>query len=202
MFPARRIVQVGQPLAWEPWRGRVRADETGDLGHRAERSEPVARNRLMQQVRHSVQPITRFAQRVWRSGHLGNSRAGRQRARQLVQKCPLVGGARVDLEAEIPESHLAQAVMHDRERGHLLCHEEDPFSVMGSSGDDVRDRLGLARAGRSLHDDIATGAHLFDHAGLRGVRGDHVQKVTGFQPRVEPFLWAEEGRGPLEPAVE
>jgi hypothetical protein len=73
---------------------------------------------------------------------------------------------------------------------------------VGCRSDNVRDRLGLACPRRSLHDEIAAGAHLFDHAGLRGIRGNHVQKVDGFQPRVEPFLWAEEGRGPLEPAVE
>src|SRR5688500_7193900 len=58
------------------------------------------------------------------------------------------------LEAEIAEAGGLKAPIHHLQRSHLLTHEEDALTRCESVGDQISDRLRLARARRPLHHEI------------------------------------------------
>jgi hypothetical protein len=92
--------------------------------------------------------------------------------------------------------------MHHIQRRHLLGHEQDRFPVVHGGGDDVGDGLRLAGPRRSLDDEVAARADLFDDRRLGGVGIDDMDDVRGIEPLVEPFAGREERRLRLESARE
>ena len=64
----------------------------------------------------------------------------------------------VQFQAEITESHPVQPTFHHFQGGHFFTDEQDIFISGEQFGDDIRNRLGLAGAGRPFH--YQTFAHL------------------------------------------
>ena len=93
---------------------------------------------------------------------------------QFSQDETLVRPAAVELETNRAKTYSAQASVHHAQRGHLLRDEQDGLPVMHRAGDDVGDRLRLARAGRSLHHEIAARADGLDDDRLRGISVDNL----------------------------
>ena len=187
-----------QPVERDGRGRRALADEADDLGERAEGRLSRGRQRRMQQLGDAVELVARAAQprRVARLGQ--GLRARRQRAPELERERLLVGGARVQLQADVAQPGLHQAVVHHRERGHLLGDEQHRLAVVRGGGDQVGDGLRLARAGRALHHQAGAVADLLDDLGLRGVGVDHLDDARGVEQRVEAVLGAEERRIGLE----
>jgi len=114
----------------------------------------------------------------------------------------LVRAAGVQLEADITQPELRETVPHHAQRGHLLGHEEHRLSVVDGPRDDVGDRLGLAGARRSLHDEVATGSDLLDDDGLRGIGLDDLDDGGRIEPVIESVFRREERRLALEAFVQ
>ena len=95
----------------------------------------------------------------------------------------------VQFEASVAQVDGVEAAFHDLERGHLLRDEEDGSAAGERLADQVGDRLGLARARRSLDDQVAP-VHGVEHReGLRAVRVDHRVQAGLAQVAVGvPFL--------------
>jgi hypothetical protein len=77
---------------------------------------------------------------------------------------------RVEVERERAEACLAEAVAHDAERSALLGDEEDALAAREALAEEVRDRLALAGAGRSLQDEGRALRRRHDRGDLRAVR--------------------------------
>jgi hypothetical protein len=57
----------------------------------------------------------------------------------------------MQLQTELAQFLLYQAIEHDLQGGHLFCNEEDGLSAADSRGNEVSNRLRLARARRALN---------------------------------------------------
>src|SRR3546814_9006758 len=88
-------------------------------------------------------------------------------ALELVEERALVRLVRVELERQRPESDLLESAMDDFERRHLLGDEQHFLAARDGGGDDVGDRLRLARPGRPLDDERSPAGGLGDDDGLR-----------------------------------
>ena len=121
--------------------------------------------------------------RVPRLGRLGAAVV--ERLLELAQHLGLAGLVRMQLQAERREPDLAEAALHHLERGALLGDEEHGLAGGHAAGDQVRDRLRLARSGRPVQDEVAP-AHRGHHRGeLRGVRRDRARRPGGVGERVD-----------------
>ena len=157
----------------------------------AERRLSALADRSMDGLGERVQPIACAAKRFWRGGHRRNGLTRGERTTQLGEHRTLVRRPAVQLEDEVAKANLHQAVMHHRQRRHLLGHEEDGLPLLGRGGNDVGDGLALARARRALHDEVVTGAHLLDDLGLARVGIDHVEESVRRKDGVKTIVGAE-----------
>ena len=110
------------------------------------------------------------------SAALGSRTAQRQGALKLVENRALARLVAVQLETRVAQVHGVEAALHDLQGGHLLRDEENRLAAGERLAHQVRDRLRLARPGRSLDDQVEP-AHGVEHReGLRAVRvHDRVQ---------------------------
>src|SRR3546814_5306225 len=96
-------------------------------------------------------------------------------ALELFEERALVRLVRVELERQRPESDLLESAMDDFERRHLLGDEQHFLAARDGGGDDVGDRLRLARPGRPLDDERSPAGGLGDDDGLRTVGVDDMR---------------------------
>ncbi len=61
----------------------------------------------------------------------------------------------VELQTEVSQARVLKALEHHFERGHFLANEEDTLAPSNKLRDQICDGLTLARAGRSLNDQVA-----------------------------------------------
>ena len=92
------------------------------------------------------------------------------------------------LQNQIPKFNLLESVSHDLEGRHLLADEQDALALADELGDDVRDGLALARAGRTMEHEADPSAGSFDGTALGGVGVDHREPGTRRVDLVEFFF--------------
>jgi hypothetical protein len=134
----------------------------------------------------TVQGVSRDGQLLGGAGVLKVKVGARlQRSVEPLRDQSFVGCAAVEFKTKLLESGCLQPVMDDVERGHFFGDEKHRFAGMGGGGDDVGNCLRFAGAGRPVHNEIASRAHGFDDAGLRGIGVDHMDEIGRFENRVE-----------------
>ena len=99
---------------------------------------------------------------------------------------PVLGpGAVVEVEHERSQADVVEAAEDGVDRGALLGDEEDALAVGGEGGQQVRDGLALARARRTLDDEVGPGPRGLDDLLLGGVGIEHQGRARGIQDRVD-----------------
>ncbi len=88
----------------------------------------------------------------------------------------------MEREAIVPKPQLVETVLDHLERGHLLAHEEHLFLHRDQCGDDVRDRLALARPRRPLEDEGRPRLGKLHRALLRRIGGEHIHTPGIVEP--------------------
>src|SRR5262249_37205349 len=73
----------------------------------------------------------------------------------------------VQIEDQIVEAHLLEALEHGIDRGPFLSDEQDSLAAGHQRGDEVGDRLTLARSGWALDNEVLAGENLVDGVVLR-----------------------------------
>ena len=148
------------------------------IGERAVGRE-AAGMRLVQGADVGVELAARGAQlRELRVPRLGRRRARvGERLGELAQHVRLARLVGVQLQAERREADLAQAALHHFEGGALLGDEEDRAPRGHARSDQVRDRLRLAGAGRTVQDEIAAALRGEDGGELRGVGRERAERL-------------------------
>ena len=152
-------------------------------------------NRRIDGRRVGVQPLAGQIQAIERRADALRIRlAQRLRPFQFVQDGRLGCFVAVQFQAGDAQMNAVQPAFHDLQRRLFFRHEEHRLALADGFGDDVRDGLRFARAGRALNNQVAAGLHVFDGQHLRRVRVEHVERVLGGQAFVQVIAFAEIGR--------
>ena len=104
----------------------------------------------------------------------------------------------MQLQADVAETVLDQAIVHDRERRHLLGHEQDLLPVMHGGRHDVGDGLRLPGARRPLNHEIVSASNFLDCLGLRRIRIDDLDDLRRGQNPVELVVRTEQAVARIE----
>ncbi len=141
-----------------------------------------------------VEPVARHAQQpqVVRRRPGGKSPEP-QRPAELIEHGLLADLVAVQLQAGVAQAHGVESVFDDLQRRLLLGDEEDRLAPADRLGDQVRDRLRLACAGRPLDDQVASPKHVEEGQRLRTVRVHDVMDVLGRQAAIEVLVGADRG---------
>ena len=100
-----------------------------------------------------------------------------QSAIQAFGNVPLACRGAVEIEANVVEAQFAQLVVNNVESGHFPGGEQNRLTIVNACRDDIRDRLRFAGSGRTLDDEIVSGAHGLDDPRLRGVRFGNMKGI-------------------------
>ena len=101
-------------------------------------------------------------------------------AAQLVDDVLLVRLVAVALQAEVPQPVPVEPPLDHLQRRRLLADEEDGLTPGEGLGDDVGDRLALARAGRAVEDQAGPPLRGLDGLVLAAVRVEDVERPAGW----------------------
>ena len=104
-------------------------------------------------------------------------RLQRERRVQLFEKFRLVQFVGMHFETEIPEPDGIQTFFDDGERRLLFGDEQDALALIETVGDDVRDRLALARSGRTVQDKTFPFGGFRHRGKLRAVRHERHEDI-------------------------
>ena len=126
-------------------------------------------------------------------GLVGRRQKGRdvQRLGKLGEYVGLAGLVGMELEAEGPEPDFRQACVDDVKCGLLLGNEEDATAVCEIVGDQVRDRLRLAGAGRTVQDEGLAELGVEDGRQLRRVGAQGTVEVHRIEMLRDLLRWED-----------
>ncbi|MNU89669.1 hypothetical protein D3C71_795150 [compost metagenome] len=194
--PAQLAQQQRTPFqfAGRPRTGRVqpvrRTTGAGQLaGQHAEdveRSQPGVAHRRVHALRVQVELRAQLLQLLHAGGHVDRRRLAQlQGPAQFLQHGALVGLVAVQLQAQRPQPDVLQPPLDHLQCRHLLRDEQHLAPIAHRSGDQVGDRLRLARARRALDDQVVTASHAFDGQCLRAVAVHDVLELGGRDERIQ-----------------
>ena len=122
--------------------------------------------------------------------HLG----GGQHARDLGDEALFVHLLAVQVQAELVQAGVTQALAHDLQRGHLLADEKHALAAAQALGDDVGDGLALAGTRRPLQHEADAGRGGGDGLLLAGVGIQNLEAIVRAQAPVQLAGGDEIGR--------
>ena len=174
------------------------AAQLGQPADRLERGDRGAADGPVQALGMAIEARARRRELPGARARIGLAgRAELQGPLELLEQVALAGPAAVQLLAELAEPDLLEPALDRLERGHLLGDEQHGLAGVHRCGDQVRDGLRLAAAGRPLDQKIVAGAGRLERERLRGVGVEHVQRGARRQQVIEPAA-VEASPGPRE----
>ena len=107
----------------------------------------------------------------------------------------------MEFKAKRTQATPFEAIMDDIQGSALLGNEQYFLSVLGDGRDNVRNRLGLARAWWTLHHEVPALLRRRDDLGLKGIGIQDVPEIPGVgETRVEVLVGGKDARVWLESA--